>query len=82
MIGEFLLNIVFTIVNGFFMALPSFSWDIDSSALTAFLDVLKVAVYLFPVNSVLLLLSLYASLQTFKITVSLVKTIWAILPLV
>lgn len=82
MIGEFMLDVVFGIVNGIFGLLPEFSWSVDGTAFTTFLDLLKVVVYLFPVNAVLFVLSVYTFIQSFKISIATMRTIWEILPLV
>lgn len=82
MLGEFMLDIVFSIVNGAFELLPDFAWNVDGSAFATFCDLLKVVVYLFPIDAVLFVLSVYTFVQSFKINIAILRTVWEILPLV
>ena len=82
MIGEFLLNIVFGITSGLFALLPDFSWNVDTSAFTYLLSVLKVAGYMFPWHTVTAIIGLVFSIGLFRIVVSAIKTLWDLLPIV
>lgn len=80
MIGELLLNLMFNVSGEFFTLLPDVEWSIDSSAFTAFFDVLHMAGYLLPMKTVLSIFSVILSLNIFKIVISFIRTIWDLLP--
>lgn len=80
MISEFLLNIVFGIVSGFFALLPEVTWSVDSSAFSYFLSILQVAGYVFPWSTVATIASLIVSLSLFRIVIAFIRTIWDLLP--
>lgn len=82
MISEFLLNIVFGIVEGALSILPAFDWNIKSSFFQGALDVIRVAGYLLPMDTIATMISIVVFLTLFRIAVSLIKTIWELLPLV
>ena len=82
MISEFFLNIVFGITSGLFSLLPDFSWNVDTSAFSYLLSVLKIAGYMFPWHTVLAIIGLIFSIGLFRIVISVIKTLWDLLPLV
>lgn len=82
MISEFIFNIIFAIVSGMLSLLPDISWNVDSGALSTFLDYVRVASYLLPMDTIGTIVGLIISIITFRIIISLIKTIWEVLPLV
>lgn len=80
MIGEFVLNIVFSIVSGFLSLLPDFEFSVDSSAFDYFLGIVRVASYMLPMGTVSIILGLIVHLTIFRIVISFIKTIWDLLP--
>ena len=82
MISEFFLNIVFNIVTGLLGLLPDISWSIDSGAFSYFLDIVRVVGYLLPAQTVYAIVSLIIAINIFKVVISLIKTVWDLLPLV
>lgn len=83
MISEFIINIVFGILSGFLELLPDIQLDLIGSPLYgAFLDFVEMACYLFPMNTFFTIFGIVVALTIFRIIVSLVKTIWELLPLV
>lgn len=82
MIGEFLLNIVFSIVSGFLALLPPIDFSVDSSAFDYFLGIVRVASYMLPMGTVSTILALIVSLTIFRIVIAFIKTIWDLLPVV
>ena len=81
MIGEFLLNIVFGITSGMFSVLPDISWNVDTTAYTYLLSILKVAGYMFPWHTVTAIAGFVFCIALFRIVVSVLKTLWDLLPL-
>ena len=82
MIGEFLLDIAFGILSGLLSMLPDFSWNVDTSAFSYFLSILQVAGYIFPWGTVLRIIGIIFSISVIRIVISVIKTIWDLLPLV
>lgn len=82
MISEFMLNILFNLVSGMLSVLPDVSWNVDLSALQPFFDLISVACYLLPMPTVIAIVSLVLSLTMFRIIISIVKTVWDLLPIV
>lgn len=80
MISEFLLNIVFGIVNGLLVLVPDISWSVDTSWMSAFVSVLKMVFYLLPMHTVIQIITLIIALTIFRFIISLIKTIWELLP--
>lgn len=82
MITEFLLNIIFQFVSGILEPLPDMSWSVDTSGWEIFFDVVEVVAYMLPWDTVAAIVSLIITITIFRIIVSIIKTIWDILPLV
>lgn len=82
MIVEFFMNIVFNIVEGALSILPAFDWNVKSAFFQGFLDVLRLACYMLPMGSIIMMINIICTLMAFRILVSIIKTIWDLLPLV
>ena len=82
MVTEGLLNIFFTFVEGLLSLLPNISWTVNASFVTSAIEFLACVGYVLPMGTVITILTLVCSIQAFRIVVSLVKTIWALLPIV
>ena len=82
MITEFFINIVFNLVSGMLELLPDITWSVDTSAFTFFLDAIRVAGYMLPVNTVIAICDLVIALTIFRIVISIPKAIWDLFPLV
>ena len=80
MITEFFLNIVFSIVSGFFSLLPDFSWSVESSAFSYMMSIFQVAGYMFPWGTVVAIVGLIVGLSIFRIVIAFIKSIWDLLP--
>jgi hypothetical protein len=81
MVLEVLLNIVFASLTGLFSALPDISWDIDTGIIGTFLDFIGIVTYLFPMPVITSLIGLIVAINVFKIVISIIKTIWDLLPI-
>lgn len=82
MITEFLLNIIFALVSGMFELLPDISWNVSSSVFSYFLNVVSIAGYLFPYQTVVAITSLIVDFTIVRIILSIPKAIWDLFPLV
>ena len=82
MISEVLLTVVFGVASDLFSLLPDFSWSVDSSFFEYLISFIQMISYLLPWGTVTLICSLVIALSLFRLVVSIIKTIWDLLPLV
>ena len=82
MVTEFFIDSVFALVMGVLSLLPDVSWPVNASLITNALEWLKVVCYILPLGTIKAILVIIVILQAFRIVISLIKTIWDILPIV
>lgn len=82
MITSALINGLLSIVGGFFSILPDISWNVQSGNFQTFLDIVGSIAYLLPLGTINSILSLTIGFFIFRSIVSLIKTIWELLPIV
>lgn len=80
MLTEVALSGVFELVYGLLSLLPDLEWTMDTTILVTVVQFLQVIFYIVPVGTVVQILFIQLTLQTFRITVSLIKTIWQLIP--
>ena len=81
MILDAIYDGLFKILNGLLNLLPDVKWNYDSEAITSFLDVIRVCCYMLPMDTVSTIFALICSLLLFRVVVSIVKTLWQLIPL-
>ena len=81
MITEFLLNIVFTLVEWLLSPLPEMDFVLDFSGASTFFGVVRCVLYLLPLDTISSILGIMLSIGLFRIFISIVKTIWDLLPI-
>lgn len=77
-----LFDLIFGIVNGLFSVLPDINWSIDNAAFQSFVGMTKIALYLLPMGTVLTILNIVIWITIFRIIISVIKTLWELLPVV
>lgn len=82
MVTEGIINLVFGIVEGLLSLLPDISWNVDGTVFDIFFDVLEMVCYLLPMGTVFAIFLIVVGLTMFRVVISLIKTIWDLLPLV
>ena len=82
MITSALINGLLSIVGGFFSILPDISWNVASGNFQTFLDIVGSIAYLLPLGTINSILTLTIGFFIFRAIVSLIKTIWELLPIV
>lgn len=82
MVTEFVIDLIYKIVSGLLTLLPDFSWDVESSVFSYFIGILQAAGYMLPMDTVGIIVGLIVALTTFRIVISIIKTIWDLLPIV
>lgn len=89
MISEFLINIVWFIINPLLNIIPSITGLIEgllnnvtlTAALKVFFDYLSLVTYLIPVYAFKPIFTLIIGIWLFKVIINILKTLWGILPL-
>lgn len=82
MVVKFGIDLFFGLLSGIFSVLPDITWSLDTTAFQAFIGTLNVAMYLLPMRTVVMMVSIIIWITVFRIVVSLIKTLWDLLPLV
>ncbi len=82
MIVDTILKAVFTLVNGILAPLPAIEIDLDPAFMDSFYDYLHVILWLLPCGTISAILVCHLSICGFRILVSVIKTIWQLLPFV
>lgn len=89
MITEFLIDIIFGIINPLMNILPGVAGVIDNllnnatvvSALRIFTEYLELVTYLIPVYAFKPIFAVIISVWLFKVVINILKTLWGILPI-
>ena len=82
MVTEAILSIMFSFVDGLLSHLPQPNIEIPANVITDAAQYFSVARLFIPFETVIAILGIIIGLQMFRILVSLIKTIWALLPIV
>lgn len=80
MITEAIINVFFILVGGISNLFPNVVWNVDSEVFQAFFGILQMVGYLLPMHTVVSILEIVILFNIFKIAVSLIKTIWQLIP--
>lgn len=81
MVTDKLLDIVFNFLEKMLDKLPVMDISIDLSAIQGFLSIVGTALYFFPWQKVAPILAIILLLQMWRILISIIKTIWSVLPI-
>lgn len=82
MITEFFLDIIFRLVSGMLSAAPDITFSVETSAFQYFVDILKVACYMLPMNTVSTIVGIIVGISGLRIVIAVIRTIWDLLPVV
>ena len=82
MIIEAIFNAIFKAIDVMLSFLPDISWEVDGTVFDVFFDVLEMVCYLLPMNTIITIFGIVVGVTVFKAIVSLIKTIWDLLPIV
>ena len=75
-----LLYVLFSLVKGILTLIPDYAWNVDSVALTNFYEAIRMVFYIVLKDVVISIIGITIVLTNIKIGVSVIKTIWQILP--
>ena len=82
MISEFLLDIIFGIVTVILSPIPDVNVTFQSGALNTFWGVVRCALYLLPLDTISAIVTILVAIGVFRVFISIVRTIWDLLPIV
>lgn len=81
MIVESLLSVVFGFINFLLLPLQIVDFALDLVALEPVIQFINMALYLIPFNRLMPIFIFFVSMMSFRIIISLIKTIWDLLPI-
>ena len=81
MILDFLLSNLFSLINPLIELLPDITFDLDVSTFSSFYQYLHVVLWVLPCGTIAAVAALQLLLIAFRAVVSLIKTLWQLLPL-
>lgn len=81
MIIEALLNVVVGIVNVILSPIELLNWGVDLVLLSPLVNILKVIYYVLPIGKLSPIIIFIVSMFVFRAVISLIKTIWDLLPI-
>ena len=82
MIIEGILSVVFGVLNILLLPLQVVGFGVNVLALEPVMQFIRMAMYLIPFKELMPIFIFFASMMAFRIIVSLIKTIWNLLPIV
>lgn len=82
MVTQSVLGIVFRLVDGILSLLPDVEIVVPANIISSAAQFFRIAAYILPLDTVAQVLGIIIALQAFRIIISLIKTIWALLPVV
>lgn len=80
MITEAILSFFFNLIRYVFELLPDFSWSLDAGAASYFMSILEVVCYMLPIDTFVSIAGITIDLIIFRIIVSVIRTLWDIVP--
>lgn len=80
MITEAILNILLLPFTLVMELIPDFSWSLEAEMFTIVDEFFRVVCYILPMDTIVSILLLVVALNVFRIFVSLIKTIWQLMP--
>lgn len=80
MIISGIIYVLFSIVRGLLTLVPDYSWNADSVTLTNFYEAIRLVFYFFPFDVVISIVTIIVAVNTVRIFISLIKTIWQLIP--
>ena len=81
LISEFVLNIVFNIVEGILSRLPVIDISFNSVGLSTFWGLVRCALYMLPGGTITSIIGVLVAIGIFRVVVSFIRTIWDLLPI-
>lgn len=80
MVVDGILSVIFGFVKLLLSPLASVSANFPTTFMTKFMEVIRFALYIMPMGKLMPIVVFFVALMAFRIAVSLIKTIWNLLP--
>lgn len=81
MVSNAILNLVNKIVFSFFDGWENIDLLISITAFETVKDIFAFLFYILPMDGIMTMVEIIVSLMVFRITISLIKTLWQLLPI-
>jgi len=81
MIIEALIDVLVGIINTILKPLSLINFTIPDIVVTNFVEIMRLVCYILPMSALMPIIFTFAALMSFRIIVSIIKTIWQLLPL-
>lgn len=82
MITEGILYVLFLPIKGLLTLLPNITWEVDETMIDGILKYVKIGGYMLPMGTIKTIVVIIISILIFKAIISLIKTIWQLIPFV
>lgn len=82
MILETLLGLIFGLINLIFLPFDGLTFVVGTNIFSVVLQYLSFIFYILPIQNFLPIISFVIGMMALRIVISLLKTIWAILPFI
>lgn len=82
MVVDVIINGIFGILNVLLLPLDVINFGVDLITIEPVMQFFRMAVFLIPVQELMPIFLFFVSMMGFRIVVSIIKTIWDLLPIV
>lgn len=81
MITDIIINLIYDIFMFFLGGFEPLTFNIDTTVFRTFSDFLAFIFYILPIDGLLPIVTIFTGLMLFRIIISVIKTIWDLLPI-
>lgn len=81
MITDMMINLIYSIFMFLLGGYQPLTFNIDTTVFRTFSDFLAFIFYILPMKGLLPIITIFAALMMFRIVISVIKTIWDLLPI-
>lgn len=81
MITDSIINLFFIIVENMLKPLDMINFTLNITDLEPVLQYFRMAAYVIPLKELMPIFSFFVAMMTFRIIISVIKTIWQLLPI-
>lgn len=81
MITEAILDVFLGVLDFVCGFIPFFDISIDTTSFDLFFDIIKSVAFFLPMGTVYTIFNIIIAIMTFRIVVSIIKTIWQLIPI-
>lgn len=82
MIVDGMLSLLFNLIDFILSPLDMINWNFDNSMLNPILDFISMALWLIPVQQLMPIFFMFVALMSFRVAISILKTINNIIPFI